>query len=117
MIDNDDKLIASFFERKKLGEVPDDGFSERVMNRLPASDYSRKVVINRIWTAVCTAAAVALFVLADGFALLRRVCEDILSDAVGSVASVNVTLETVAMASLLLSVLAVLTVYNTVSAD
>lgn len=45
---NDDVLVKKFFSENRI-DVPDDGFSRRVMRRLP--DRTRR--ISRLWTAVC----------------------------------------------------------------
>lgn len=45
MIDNniDDELLAKFFENNRIDDIPDDGFSNRVMHNLPKQD--RKSVV------------------------------------------------------------------------
>lgn len=56
MDDNRDELIVrKFFEENKV-DIPDDGFSRRVMRRLP--DRARR--LNRIWTAVCVLSGLLL---------------------------------------------------------
>lgn len=74
MKESDDILIRQFFDEHKE-TVADHGFSRRVMHRLPGHSVRR---MERIWTACCTAGAVALFVALDGFGLLwnalREVC-------------------------------------------
>lgn len=45
----DELLVRSFFE-DNMKEIEDDGFSERVMRRLP----SPVMRLNRIWTAICS---------------------------------------------------------------
>ena len=52
-INKDDELIVSrFFDEHKF-DIADNGFSERVMEKLPS--WSAKV--NRIWTLVCCVVA------------------------------------------------------------
>ena len=46
----DELLVRKFFEENKI-EIPDAGFSRRVMRRLP--DRTRR--LNRNWTAICVA--------------------------------------------------------------
>lgn len=58
--DRDELLVRKFFDGCKA-DVPDGGFSRRVMRRLP--DRERR--LNRIWTAVCAAVGVVLFVKFD----------------------------------------------------
>ena len=67
MTENEDKKIISLFEEYARKEIPDDGFSRRVMSELPSSDYVYKQCLNRIWAIVCTAAGIALFFFSDGF--------------------------------------------------
>lgn len=56
MVDNkDDILVRQFFEDNKV-ILPNDGFSRRVMRRLPR----REQRLNRVWTVVCVAAGVAM---------------------------------------------------------
>ena len=59
MMDNDEKLIAKFFAENKQ-EFVDNGFSERVMQRLPAQEA---VLLNRIWTLLCVAVGVVFIAL------------------------------------------------------
>lgn len=55
--DKDELLVRRFFE-DNVPDVPDDGFTRRVMRRLP--DRERR--LSRIWTAVCSAVGVLLLV-------------------------------------------------------
>lgn len=56
MEDNKDILLDKLFAEAAKTEIADNGFSRRVMRRLPlrAEKYSR------IWTAICTSAAIIL---------------------------------------------------------
>lgn len=59
MTDNkDDILIKKFFD-ENITEIEDNGFSHRVMRRLPG----RTSRINRIWTLFCAALGIAVFAL------------------------------------------------------
>lgn len=62
LTDGDELLVRSFFEENKI-EIADNGFTGRVMRRLP----SPSVHLNRIWTAVCACLGVVwlLSVLSD----------------------------------------------------
>ncbi len=53
--DRDELLVRKFFEDNAV-EVPDDGFTRRVMRRLP--DRERR--LSRIWAAVCAVAGVLM---------------------------------------------------------
>lgn len=65
--ERDDILLRKFFEENKL-KVEDDGFSRRVMRRLPGRGW----LFTRLWAAVCTLAGVLLFVSKDGFTVLSE---------------------------------------------
>lgn len=78
MTDNrDDVLVRRFFEENRM-EMPDNGFSRRVMRRLP----DRAVRINRIWTAACFAAGILLFVRNKGLTVLSECLKDALGNVV-----------------------------------
>lgn len=83
----DEELLASFFTAQKA-EIPDNGFSARVMRRLPR--HARR--LNQIWTTFCFAIAMALFLLFDGIAELRHVASDIIADITTTLASIPSTL-------------------------
>lgn len=51
--ENDDLLVRSFFAAN-TPEIADDGFTERVMRRLP----SPAMRLNRIWTVICGLAGI-----------------------------------------------------------
>lgn len=79
MTDNkDDILVRRFFDENRV-EVSDNGFSRRVMRRLP----DRAVRIDRIWTAICVVAGILLFVRNKGLTVLS----ECFKDALGSVIS------------------------------
>ena len=61
MMENDDKLLTSFFAEHRQ-EIADNGFSRRVLRHLP--DRSRHLA--QIWTAFCFTLALVLFVSLDG---------------------------------------------------
>ena len=58
-----DKLTEKYF-REYRQEIPDDGFSRRVMNRLPGERTRR---LDWLWTAMCVAACITVFFLTDGW--------------------------------------------------
>ncbi len=70
----DELLVRKFFEENKT-ELPDDGFSRRVMRRLP--DRARR--LNRIWTAVCLLLGVLLCAACDWFGALSYIIKDMLA--------------------------------------
>lgn len=58
---NNDKLLRDFFAENKQ-EIADNGFSRRVMRRLPDRSYR----LTRIWSAFVMALAAVLFVWLGG---------------------------------------------------
>ncbi|MDE6347118.1 MAG: DUF5056 domain-containing protein [Bacteroides sp.] len=65
MMENDDRLLTSFFAEHRQ-EIADNGFSRRVMRRLP--DRSRHLA--QLWSAFCFTLAIALFIAFDGVQLI-----------------------------------------------
>ena len=63
--DRDELLVRRFFDENKI-ELPDDGFSCRVMRRLP--DRARR--LNRRWTAVCLLLGALIAVKNDWFGVI-----------------------------------------------
>ncbi len=80
----DDELLEQFFSASKM-EIEDDGFSNRVMRQIP----QRAKCMNQIWTTICFAAAMALFLLFDGIESLRTLASNFLGDASGYLASIS----------------------------
>lgn len=66
MEDNNDILLQQFFAEASRQEIADDGFSRRVINRLP----SRVNWLVRLWTAFCVTVGVVLFVVFRGWELV-----------------------------------------------
>ena len=48
MMENDDKLLVAFFDENRQ-EIPDNGFTRRVMRHLP--DRTRR--ISQLWATFC----------------------------------------------------------------
>ena len=57
--DIDEQLVRQFFA-EQTAEIPDNGFTQRVISRLPRRSEQR---LNRLWTALCTLAGVILFMI------------------------------------------------------
>lgn len=56
-------------------DIADDGFTDRVMRRLPEEVDARCYRLYRLWTAAMAAVCVAVFFFVNGFQLLKlRVC-------------------------------------------
>jgi len=68
MEDNNDILLQQFFAEASRQEIADDGFSRRVINRLP----SRVNWLVRLWTAFCVIVGVVLFVVFRGWELVAE---------------------------------------------
>lgn len=56
MNDKDEQLLERFFSEARRTELPDAGFSRRVMRSLP----DRVIGLSRLWTAFCAALGVVL---------------------------------------------------------
>ena len=81
----DEQLLGKFFTEYSM-EVEDRGFTNRVMRRLP----DRSVCLNRIWTAVCSVAALAVFFLTKGWISILGTLQGFLTDMVTSVSQAGV---------------------------
>ena len=68
----DELLVRKFFDDNQI-DVPDNGFSRRVMRRLPG----RARRLNRVWTAVCAVVGVVLFVMFDWIDRIRSFVVDV----------------------------------------
>lgn len=66
MKEDKDYTITDFFQAAANTEIPDDGFSNKVMERIKATDNKRIVVMSHIWTAVCATITI-LFIIHSGF--------------------------------------------------
>jgi hypothetical protein len=85
-IKNDDELLIQFFNAAKQ-EINDNGFSARVMRHIP--QHAKRM--NQIWTTVCFALGMALFILFDGIEDLRTLGSNIMSNIVGYLSSIDLT--------------------------
>ena len=76
----DDQLLQAFFADNRMEEIPDDGFSDRVMQALPGLDSEKTVLaldqkqalakrlrLEHLWTAVCVAVGVVAAVVCPGW--------------------------------------------------
>ena len=113
MTENDDQLIAQFFEENRQ-DVEDKGFSEQVMRHLPES---RVYKYNRIWTILCTAIGVAFFLLVDGVDTVRNILRDVLGDVIGYAASIDLSGLSPMMIVLSLITIAFVGLYNLVISE
>ena len=63
----DNQLLENFFQEARQATVPDNGFTERVMQQVPDR---RMLTLSRLWTVFCVAAAVLLFILLRGWEMI-----------------------------------------------
>ena len=68
MNENDNRLIEQFFQQAARQQIEDNGFSERVMERIEElrSPY-RTVILSTVWTLFCIVVAVLLFFWLQGW--------------------------------------------------
>ena len=70
MTDNNDLLIEKFFKQAAQQQIEDNGFTERVMERVVQTKPStRRMSI--LWTWSCVAIALVLFVFLGGWESLK----------------------------------------------
>ena len=76
----DDQLLQAFFADNRMEEIPDDGFSDRVMQALPGLDpektvlaldqdqaLAKRIRLEYLWTAACVAVGVVAAVVCQGW--------------------------------------------------
>ena len=76
----DDQLLQTFFADNRMEEVPDDGFSDRVMQALPGLGLEKTVLsleqeqalakrrrLEHLWTAACVAVGIVAAVVCQGW--------------------------------------------------
>lgn len=66
MNENDNILLEQFFKEAAMPPLEDDGFSERVMQRLPR----RSNWLVHLWTLFCVGVAMAIFIQTQGWKAL-----------------------------------------------
>lgn len=68
---SDEQFLQAFFADNMMAGIPDDGFSDRVMQALPDLEQERALVKRRrlehLWTAVCVAVGVIAAVVCQGW--------------------------------------------------
>lgn len=117
MKDNNDLLIASFFEQYGKKEIADNGFSQRVMNALPHRERSYAKLLNTLWTCFCGIAAISLFLFADGINFISSVAINVLNSLLAHISAIDITLSTVIMTVVAIYTLLICAVYNIISND
>ena len=85
----DDQLLQAFFADNRMEEIPDDGFSDRVMQALPALEQEKTMLsleqektvlaleqeqswakrrrLEHLWTAACVAVGIVAAVVCQGW--------------------------------------------------
>lgn len=77
---SDELLLQAFFADNMMAEIPDDGFSDRVMLALPALEQKKTLLtleqektltkrrrLEHLWTAACVAVGVIAAVVCQGW--------------------------------------------------
>ena len=70
MTDNNDLLIEKFFKQAAQQQIEDNGFTERVMERVAQTKPSTHRM-SILWTCFCMAIALVLFILLGGWESLK----------------------------------------------
>ena len=75
MINNDERLLQQFFSEAAGQHIADNGFTERVMQRIASehqtqTSHARLQLFSRLWTPFCIAVFAVLFVVFRGWELL-----------------------------------------------
>ncbi|MGI6243879.1 MAG: DUF5056 domain-containing protein [Prevotella sp.] len=109
-IKNDDELLMRFFSEAKQ-EIKDEGFTEKVMQRLP--QHAKRM--NQIWTTVCFALGMAIFILFDGVEDLRILSSNIMSNIAGYLSSIDLTKFSPTLIIGSIAVLGIVWLYNILS--
>ena len=86
----DDMLLTGFFSEARATDIPDNEFSDKVMQRIESMDNKRLMLLSRLWTVVCSLLGIAFVVSseANGYIRLRGV-KDIFGFIVSHLASIT----------------------------
>ena len=90
MIDNDERLLQQFFSEAAHQKIEDNGFTERVMQRLPVVRRSPLNRFSRLWTLFCVSVFTVLFIVFHGWELLAVQFEVMLRTMAAQSFSINV---------------------------
>ena len=80
MTDNENILLERLFQEAAQQQIEDNGFTERVMDSLPAGSASHR--LSRLWTWFCIVLGVVLFWLLNGWEALMVSSRMLLSSMV-----------------------------------
>ena len=68
---SDEQFLQAFFADNRMAGIPDDGFSDRVMQALPALEQEKALAKRRrlehLWTAACVVVGVIAAVVCQGW--------------------------------------------------
>lgn len=101
MTENDDKLIEQFLAPGRR-ELDDNGFTDRVMRRLP----QRHDRLAQLWTWGGFTLALVLFIALDGVQLIWNVLREAFVSALEQGLATNIDLKSLAIAGVVLLFLA-----------
>lgn len=107
MMETDDKLIRAFFAEQKQA-IADNGFSRRVMQRLPY----RTSLLLKVWSVFITLAAVVLFLAFDGLQAIVGAARDIFVALVQQGAAAGIDLKSLIIVAIVLLFLGVRKVWS-----
>ena len=91
MTEDNDLLLKQFLQEAAQQQIPDNGFTERVMQRLPQRSplAAHRTLLTRLWNLCCVVVFAILFVLIDGWDLLAVQFEVMLRTMAVQTISVN----------------------------
>lgn len=92
MIDKEDKILQDFFSDAKC-EIPNDGFSKKVMSALPkAKSRHKEKILNFIINSIMVISVTFFFIL-DGLTFILNFIRDFMIKFIqyGNTASINQT--------------------------
>ena len=101
MTENDDRLIEQFLAPGRR-EIADNGFTRRVLNRLP----DRRERLARLWTFTGFTLALVLFIALDGIELIWNSLRETLTTAVEPSMATNIDPKSLVIAGVVLLFLA-----------
>ncbi len=76
-MENLEEQLVNQFLHEQTTEIPDNGFSQRVMNALPDNRERR---LNHLWVALCTLIGVAAFYFGHGWIAIRGMFQGLMAD-------------------------------------
>lgn len=101
MTENDDRLIEQFLAPGRR-EIADNGFTRRVLNRLP----DRRERLARLWTFTGFTLALVLFIALNGIELIWNSLRETLTTAVEQSMATNIDPKSLVIAGVVLLFLA-----------